>query len=329
MVLPAAPQEQDAEQQGAPPSADSVETESSPPGEQRDPQDLHDLVLAAAIASIPRSLLARLQTPSRTPPRSGLAGRVGASRLSRLRGRPIGATRGEPRAGARLDVIETLRAAAPWQPIRKRTHAGNVPQRVYVTRDDFRVRRFKQRATTTTVFVVDASGSSAMNRLAEAKGAVELLLAECYVRRDRVALVAFRGRGAELLLPPTRSLVRAKRALAALPGGGATPLAAGIDTATSLVDGLRRAGDTPVVILLTDGRANVARDGSTDRPRAQEDARLASRQLSAAGVASLWIDTSPHPQPQAHQLAAEMGARYLPLPYADAAALARAAQVAA
>jgi magnesium chelatase subunit D len=116
---------------------------------------------------------------------------------------------------------------------------------VEVRRDDFRVGRFEQRSQSTTIFVVDASGSSAFNRLAEAKGAVELLLADCYVRRDRVALLAFRGRGAELLLPPTRSLVRAKRSLAGLPGGGGTPLAAGIDAAAALADAVRRRGETP------------------------------------------------------------------------------------
>ena len=98
-------------------------------------------------------------------------------------------------------------------------------------RSDLRITRLQQRAATATLFVVDASGSSALHRLAEAKGAVELLLAECYVRRDQVGVIAFRGRGAEVLLPPTRSLVRAKRSLAALPGGGGTPLAAGLQAA--------------------------------------------------------------------------------------------------
>jgi hypothetical protein len=112
-------------------------------------------------------------------------------------------------------------------------------KRVLVRADDFHVRRFEQRRTTTTLFAVDASGSSALYRLAEAKGAVELLLAECYVRRDQVAVLTFRGQGAELLLPPTRSLVRAKRALAGMPGGGGTPLAAGLDAVAQLADQVR------------------------------------------------------------------------------------------
>jgi magnesium chelatase subunit D len=139
---------------------------------------------------------------------------------------------------------------------------------VEVRKDDFRVTRYRQRSETTTIFVVDASGSAALHRLAEAKGAVELLLADCYVRRDRVAMVAFRGPGAELLLPPTRSLVRAKKGLAALPGGGGTPLASGIDAAIGLADGVRRRGGTPVIVILTDGRANVTRAGIGGRTQA-------------------------------------------------------------
>jgi len=106
-----------------------------------------------------------------------------------------------------------------------------------VRRDDFRVRRFAERAEATTIFAVDASGSAAAARLAEAKGAVELLLAEAYVARTQVALVAFRGTGAEAVLPPTRSLARAKRVLADLAGGGGTPLAAGLTVPVAVAVG--------------------------------------------------------------------------------------------
>ncbi len=116
-------------------------------------------------------------------------------------------------------------------------------RRIEVHPDDFRIVRFRQRTETSIVFAVDASGSTALHRLGEAKGAVELLLADCYVRRDHVALIAFRGRDATLLLPPTRSLTRAKRCLSGLPGGGATPLAAGIDAAADA--GRRRAAPGP------------------------------------------------------------------------------------
>jgi magnesium chelatase subunit D len=171
------------------------------------------------------------------------------------------------------------------------------------------------------VFVVDASGSAALHRLAEAKGAVELLLAECYVRRDRVALVAFRGQQAELLLPPTRSLVRAKRGLAGLRGGGGTPLASAIDQAATLVGALQRQGDSVLVVFLTDGRANVARDGSAGREAAEAQALEAARHLAQLPAAALLVDTSPRPQAQARALAAAMSATYLPLPHADAPAL--------
>jgi magnesium chelatase subunit D len=225
----------------------------------------------------------------------------------------------------RLDVIETLRAAAPWQPLRRRERGEALRgPRVDVRRDDFRIVKRKQPSQTTTVFVVDASGSSALHRLAEAKGAVELLLAQCYVRRDRVALVAFRGQGAQLLLPPTRSLTRAKRSLAQLPGGGGTPLAAGLDAAYTLIEGLRRRGETTVIVVMTDGRANVARDGGHGRQQAEADALASARRLRAAGALGVLVDTSPRAQPVARELAAAMDALYLPLPHADARQLSQA-----
>ena len=217
----------------------------------------------------------------------------------------------------RLNLVETLRAAAPWQRLRRAREAERAG-RIAIRAEDFRVTRFKQRSETATVFAVDASGSTAFNRLAEAKGAVELLLADCYVRRDQVALLAFRGDSADLLLPPTRSLVRTKRALSGLPGGGGTPLAAGIDAAAALGLDLRRRGITPLLVFLTDGQANIARDGQPGRPQARADAEAAARRLAAQRLTALLIDTSPRPNDKARSLAALMQALYLPLPQADA-----------
>ncbi|PZQ18831.1 MAG: magnesium chelatase, partial [Sphingopyxis macrogoltabida] len=168
---------------------------------------------------------------------------------------------------------------------------------------------------------VDASGSSALARLAEAKGAVELLLAESYVKRAEVAVVAFRGTMAELLLPPTRSLARARRSLAELPGGGGTPLAAGLNAAREIAESARARGRTPFVVVLTDGRANIAADGSAAREAAERDAIAAAGAIGAAGIASAFVDISARPRPEGARLAREMGARYLPLPRADAAAM--------
>jgi magnesium chelatase subunit D len=290
---------------------------------------LEEVILAAVQAALPPDVLAALRGSSmRKPGRS--AGKAGALQKSNRRGRPGGVLRGELRSGAKLNVIETLRAAAPWQPLRRREAVVSGEKgrpRILIRKDDFRIARFKQRTETTTIFVVDASGSAALHRLAEAKGAVELLLADCYVRRDQVALIAFRGTAAELLLPPTRSLTRAKRSLAGLPGGGGTPLAAGLDAAFALADLIRRKGQTPAVVLLTDGRANIARDGAQGRPRAEEDAMNAARKLRAAVLTVVLVDTSPRPGPSGAQLASEMGARYLPLPHADATTLSKAVLV--
>ncbi len=321
------------EEESAAPADDRPDDTAEPPSPP-DPsaETLDDLVLAAAAAAIPAGLLARLMAIDALGPARSAAGRSGALQKSRGRGRPAGVRRERPRGGARLDLIATLRAAVPWQRVRGREAAvpgGRAASPLQIRAEDFHVGRFKQRGRTTTVFAVDASGSSALHRLAEAKGAVELLLAECYVRRDSVAVIGFRGRQAELLLPPTRSLVRAKRSLAELPGGGGTPLAAGLEAARELAVALRRRGETPVVVVLSDGRANVARDGSPGRPRAEADARRAAGMLRQEGVTTLFIDTSSQPHPLARALADAMNARYLPLPHAEAASLSAAVRSAA
>jgi magnesium chelatase subunit D len=298
--------------------------------ELEQPESLDDIILAAAQTTMPPDILARLTSSQSAGKSLSSSGHAGMFRLSLRRGRPIGSRRGEFRSGARLSVIDTLRAAVPWQAIRRRERAAAAPEdraaRIDVRREDFHVSRFKQRTDTTTIFVVDASGSTALNRLAEAKGAVEYLLGDCYVRRDSVALISFRGSSAELLLPPTRSLVRAKRGLAGLPGGGGTPLAAGIDAARALADDLQRRGQTTTAVFLTDGRANIARDGSPGRGRAEDDALAAARLMHANGINALLIDTSPRAAAFARELADEMAAIYVALPHAEAAAVSKIVQ---
>ncbi len=349
------------EPQPAPDSPEPKESEEPPPDKQAPPPDdapdagaepeqtedtgqdspedlalpqgaLEDMLVQAALAAVPPGLLAALKAGQMHRRASAAQGRAGALQKSLQRGRPVGTRRGELRSGARLHLLDTLRAAAPWQRWRHQqadalASIGPKP-RILVQREDFHVRQFRQNRPTTTVFVVDASGSAALHRLAEAKGAVELLLAECYVRRDRAAVVAFRGAGAEVLLPPTRSLARAKRSLAGLPAGGGTPLASGLDTAHQLALQITRQGESPVVVVLTDGRANLARDGSPGRVRATEDALAAARLFKLAGITALLIDTSAQPQATAQTLAQTMGASYIPLPHAGAQGLSQVVRLA-
>jgi magnesium chelatase subunit D len=285
-------------------------------------QEMSERLLGAAAVTLPGALLASIAGSAETPQRSAAGGRSGGARRSGARGRPIGSARGALRGGVRLDLLATLRAAAPWQTLRRR-EAPSQPVGLLVRSDDFHVRRFREQRESTTVFAVDASGSQALHRLAETKGAVELLLADCYVRRDRVAVIAFRGVQAQLLLAPTRSLVHARRSLAGLPGGGGTPLASGLVAACELAGKIMRDGGTPLLVLLTDGSANVALDGSGGRQQALADALAAAKAWARIGAGALLVDTAPRAHAQAQALAGAMQARYVALPDADAHLLAR------
>lgn len=281
-------------------------TDPAPDGPAR------DLLLEAAKAALPRDLLDRLASGAVAAARGGSGG---ARKRGNRRGRPLTARPGRLEGAARIDLVATLRAAAPWQPLRRRAGPGRF---LIVTRDDIRLRRFDEASDRLLILTVDASGSAAAARLAEAKGACELLLAKAYVQRDHVALIAFRGAAAELMLPPTRSLVQAKRRLAALPGGGGTPLAAGLRLALDVAEASRARGLTPTLAVLTDGRTNVALDGSASRETAEADAARMARALRARAIPALLIDMSQRPQPHLAALAATLGAIYQALPRADA-----------
>lgn len=313
----------------APPDAAETAPEDEPPPQTEDgaqeAQTLADRIVEAVRAVAPEDVLAGLaaQMAQRSRGAGGVEGGAG------VRGRPAGVRAGRLGGGRRIALAATLRAAAPWQPVRRRELSGRAtPLRdgsVLVRAEDVRLQRRIERTETTVIFLVDASGSAALHRLGECKGAVELLLAEAYVQRTRAALVAFRGAGAETLLAPTRSLARAKRALADLPGGGGTPLAAGLEAALRLAIAERGKGRTVSVLALTDGRANVTRAGVGGRAEAEAEALTAARGYRMHGIAAALIDSAPRPRAETRTLAEAMGARYAPLPFPQAASMARVA----
>lgn len=294
--------------------------------------DRKEIIVEAMRAAIAPDMLAKLAAARPDRRAAGLQGKGSLGARNARRGRPAGARAGELRAGARLALLDTLRAAAPRQALRRReiaqraaasADAARAPApKIVVRSEDFRIRQFRPRTLVTTIFVVDASGSAALHRLSEAKGAVQALLAQCYVRRDEVALVAFRGKGADVLLPPTRSLTRVRRRLAQLPGGGGTPLAAGIAAGMRTALQAQQRGASPVLVFLTDGEANVTLEGNGGRAAAEADVESASKALRLRGLPAIVIDTSPRPNPKARKLSERLAARYIPLPAADPAKLA-------
>ena len=286
------------------PDAEAVDTNSTP-----SPENLQDMMIAAALASLPDNVLAGLLTqPGRSTGNS--SGTSGQFRSGTQRGRPLPPRPGRPGGHARLHVLATLRAAAPKQGLRNGARTG----RVAIRSEDFHVHRYQQHSASCLILALDASGSAALQRLAEAKGAVELLLQQSYARRDSVCIVAFKGAQAQLLLPMTRSLVRAKRAMTGLPGGGGTPLALALKMACEQATQLQRLGVTPILVVLSDGRANVNLQGLGGRAQAQADALQWAGQWRKTGHRALWIDTSLQPDAQVQNLAHTMGSSYLPMP---------------
>ncbi len=284
-----------------------------------------DMIVRAVQARLPSGLLAPSDIRRIERVGSGAGGKPSGSLKPGMRGRPIG-IRQRASPGARLNILATLTAAAPWQAFRAAvpSEPADERRRLIIRKSDFRYTHFREPSETLAVFAVDASGSSALERLGEAKGAIELLLAECYVRRDQVALVAFGGRGAELILAPTRSLVRAKRALSVLPGGGGTPLATGLKLAHDVAAKASGRGQASLTVVLTDGRANIALDGRAERREAGEDAHRMAQGFKASGLRTLLIDTARRPQDAARTLARSMGGEYLALPHGRAEALSAA-----
>lgn len=247
--------------------------------------------------------------------RRGRAGSRGSTEGKR--GRHIRSVPGDPRRH-RIDIVATLRTAAPWQPYRRANQAGDGQQRnVYLEGSDIRVKQYRSKAGALFCFAVDASGSMALHRMRQAKGAVHALLQQAYVNRDRIALIAFRGNQAELLMPPTQSVELAKRALDVLPTGGGTPLASALLLADDVAQQAASRGIfQTVLVLLTDGRANIPlREGEN----AQEELQKIGRYIAEASIQVIVVDTKRNylSRGEAKTLADWLGAEYAYLPNAS------------
>merc|ERR1712106_80231 len=182
---------------------------------------------------------------------------------------------------------------------------------VYIEQSDVRTKKMARKAGSLIIFVVDASGSMALNRMNAAKGAAMSLLTEAYQSRDRICLIPFQGAEADVLLPPTKSIAMAKKRLEQMPCGGGSPLAHALQMA--LLTGLnaQKTGDVGkvVVVMISDGRANVplcnslgeefdpdsdedSKDGKPSRKYLKEEVLACAKQLgSKTGFNLLCVDT--------------------------------------
>ncbi|MCW3819496.1 VWA domain-containing protein [Micromonospora sp. DR5-3] len=248
-----------------------------------------------------RGLRARLLTAPGVG--EGVPGRRSRARTGR--GRTTGARVPAGRPGA-LHLPATVRAAAPHQAARGR-HGG--PLRLQP--DDVREAVREGREGNLVLFLVDASGSmGARQRMSAVKGAVLALLTDAYQRRDKVAVVAFRGAGAHTLLPATSSVLAASTRLGELPTGGRTPLAEGLLAAAELlrVERLRDPKRRPLVLVVTDGRATAG-------ARPLDRAARAAAVLAATGAPCVVVDCESGPVRLglARRLAAQLRAPHHPL----------------
>ncbi|MFN5060927.1 MAG: magnesium chelatase ATPase subunit D [Chloroflexota bacterium] len=303
---PPAPAEASADEQN--------DGESTPPEAEAELQVPDEEVLEALTCEVPIQLA---DLPFRTI-RRGRSGSRGA--VSGTRGRHIRSAPGNPRR-ARIDIPATLRSAAPWQPLRQTTTMRHLSLRV----DDIRVKQYRSKAGVLFCFVVDASGSMALNRMRQAKGAVQHLLQQAYVHRDRVALLAFRGTNCDLLLPPSQSVELARRALDVLPTGGTTPLAAALLATIDVAAQARSRGIMQCVALfLTDGRGNVSLQRSHD---VAEEVQVLANSVVAAGIKSVVIDTQRNylSRGEGRKLAELLQGEYVYLPQATGADIAATA----
>jgi magnesium chelatase subunit D len=316
-------------------------TSSNPPAASRQPPSvpstpaaraIDDVLIPAIDSSLPDGFLelSHRHPIERQNVRPGRS-RVRSASMNDKRGRYVtSVSQPKARCEGKIAVDATLRAAALRQAEPFDRHRSGAAIKVQPA--DLRFKRFKQKAGRLFIFVIDASGSMAFNRMNQAKGAVTRLLQRAYLKRDKVALISFRRDQAEVLLSPTRSVELAKRALDALPVGGGTPLAAGLLAALDVAKRARRNGvGETLLVLLSDNRPNVGKSSTNGQPAIWEELGRVGAVLQSEGIASVVIDTQARftSGGEGKRLADLLGGRYVLLPRADATAIVHTVQVAA
>ncbi|TCD47114.1 magnesium chelatase ATPase subunit D [Chlorobium sp. N1] len=319
------PQEEDVpeDEEQQPDSSSDAENEEEP---EETPDMIEELMMEAIETELPDNIM-NISLASKKKSTSGSRGEA----LNSKRGRFVRSQPGEIRDG-KVALIPTLISAAPWQEARRqerlRKVPGSVPKGLIISKDDVKVKRFRDKSGTLFIFMVDASGSMALNRMRQAKGAVASLLQNAYVHRDQVALISFRGKQAQVLLPPSQSVDRAKRELDVLPTGGGTPLASALFMGLETAKQARSKGISQIMfVLITDGRGNIGLQAAFNpdalkpsKEDLEKEVEALSASVSADGIASVVIDTQMNylSRGEAPKLAQKLGGRYLYLPNAKA-----------
>jgi magnesium chelatase subunit D len=274
--------------------------------EERSPS----LVDASLPADAINDSATRDSTNGRKRTASGRHGYANKKSQSSIRGRYSRAVRTQPRE-PRIALDATIRAVA----LNSRTAiAGSTNGSPLINRDSLRFKQFRRKAGTLFILAIDTSGSMALNRIDRAKGALAWLLGKSYIRRDRVALIAFRGQKAEEVLAPSRSASRARKLLDELPMGGPTPLASALALALDISKRTNgEAAERVALFLFTDGRANVPLKLDSANGDVMLEVQELGGALRKAGVGLNVVDTQNRfsSTGEATLLAERLGARYV------------------